>query len=29
MDEIFLLWTKETAFFPYFYQEIILYSAEL
>ena len=25
----FLLWTKETAFFPYFYHEIIFYSAEL
>ena len=25
----FLLWTKETAFFPYFYHGIIFYSAEL
>ena len=25
----FLLWTKETAFFGYFYNEIIFYSAEL
>ena len=25
----FLLWTKETAFFPYFYHEIIFYSTEL
>ena len=25
----FLLWTKEMAFFPYFYHEIIFYSAEL
>ena len=25
----FLLWTKETAFFPYFYHEIFFYSAEL
>ena len=25
----FLLWTKETAFFPYFHHEIIFYSAEL
>ena len=25
----FLLWTKETAFFPYFYHRITFYSAEL
>ena len=25
----FLLWAKEKAFFPYFYHEIIFYSAEL
>ena len=29
MEKHFLLWTKETAIFPYFYYEIIFYSAEL
>ena len=29
MKKHFLLWTKETAFFPYFYHKIIFYSAEL
>ena len=29
MRKHFLLWTKETAFFGYFYNEIIFYSAEL
>ena len=29
MRKHFLLWTKETAFFPYFHHGIIFYSAEL